>query len=807
MPPRHDAEKHLTVPANAGRARSQWGLNLSRHRSVPAHRRPTLLQRTRTPEVRWLALCSSLIVLLGVVGAYETLPDALAGVQGSASTVVIDDSQPGSVVSASPLAGVASDVAAASARSLRVVYHSTDGRSGDTTRVSGSAFLPNGTAPRGGWPVVAVGHEGSGIDAGCAPSLSHTLLGAAPLVAALLRQGYAVALTDYQGLGEADPAHEYLDATTAGRNLIDSVRALRGVFPNVSARWAAYGSAQGGGAAWAADQQATSYASELNLVGTVALSPITDASGLVDRAQNGTLTTGQRTTLLWSLASLGRTHPALHLDDYRHGVAARQWSALTACSGALVHAGSLAAKDLEPLDLAPSTPEAADALRALMREFAVTDRPLTAPLYVEYEADTGIPEHRWTGAAVNRACAAGGSVTWRLQHHAESRDVEHGDQIAWLAARFAGASTANYCRSGSVSAPGAGSVLSVQDIPGVDAALPSGSHAARVLYSSTRGDTGTPTVVSGTVFTPPGAPPPGGWPVLAYGHGTTGLDEGCGPSLSGSLLTQAPLVAAMLELGYAVAFADYEGLGAPGVHPYLDSRTAGLNIIDAVRALRATFPDVSTRWAGIGHSQGAAAVWAADEQASSYAPELELVGAVALAPPADVTGLVDKAVEGTLTTDQVAALQTIVGSMGRVFPGFTVEDFRRGSAVADWDVLASCDAAALPAREAATARLQAGDLAPATPRAADQLRWLLQRWALPQRQLSAPLSVVYGNADTFIDAQWTTDAVNRACALGDAMNVRMQPGKGHVDLDWIGQAYWLRDRFQGIPIINSCPET
>jgi hypothetical protein len=267
------------------------------------------------------------------------------------------------------------------------------------------------------------------------------------------------------------------------------------------------------------------------------------------------------------------------------------------------------------------------------------------------------------------------------------------------------------------------------------------------------------------------------------------------------------VVAAFLQLGYAVAFADYEGLGAPGVHPYLDSRTAGLNVIDSVRALRATFPDISPRWAGIGHSQGAAAVWAADEQASSYAPELELVGAVALAPPADVTGIVDKAERGTLTTDQIAALQTIVSSMGRVFPGFTVDDFRRGSAVADWDLLSSCDIALLPARGTAVAQLQTSDLAPATPQAADQLRWLLQRWALPQRQLSAPLSVVYGTADTYIDAQWTTDAINRACALGDSMNIRLQPDKGHADLDWIGQLYWLHDRFQGMPVTNNCSTT
>jgi hypothetical protein len=537
----------------------------------------------------------------------------------------------------------------------------------------------------------------------------------------------------------------------------------------------------------------------------VALSPTTDASDLVDRAQNGTLTTGERTTLLWSLDSLARMHPALNLDDYRHGVAAQQWSALTACSGALVHQGNIAAKNLGALDLAPSTPEAADALRVFVREFAVSDQPLTAPLSVVYEADNTASEHRSTTAAINRACAAGGSIAWRLQRGADRRDTGQADQIAWLAERFAGNLAANYCRSGSVSSPGAGSVFGTEDIPDVAAALPPGSRAARVLYASTSGDTGAATVVSGTVFAPAGTPPPGGWPVVAYAHGTTGLDEDCGPSSSSTLLLQVPLVAGLLQFGYAVAFADYEGLGAPGVHRYLDSRTAGLNVIDSVRALRATFPDISPRWAGIGHSQGAAAVWAADEQASTYAPELELVGAVALAPPANVSGIVDKAIQGTLTTEQVAALQMIESSMGRAQPGINVDDYRRGSAVDNWDLLVSCNISRLPERGAALAQLQASDLVPATPQATDQLRWQLQRWALPQRQLSAPLSVMYGTADPIIDAQWTTDTITRACALGDSMNIRLQADKGHADLDWVGQLFWVRDRFQGVPTMNDCP--
>ena len=194
-------------------------------------------------------------------------------------------------------------------------------------------------------------------------------------------------------------------------------------------------------------------------------------------------------------------------------------------------------------------------------------------------------------------------------------------------------------------------------------------------------------MVSGSVFTPKGKAPVGGWPVIAFGHGTTGIDEPCAPSLSENLLGFSSIVAGYANLGYAVALPDYEGLGSPGVHPYTDARTAGLNMIDAVRALRHTFPDVSNRWAAVGGSQGGGAAWAADEQAASYAPELDLVGAVAYVPAADVAGIVDKAVANTMTDDQALAFQSIVESLARMHPDVRRDDYRRGAAAKYWDAL------------------------------------------------------------------------------------------------------------------------
>ena len=55
-----------------------------------------------------------------------------------------------------------------------------------------------------------------------------------------------------------------------------------------------------------------------------------------------------------------------------------------------------------------------------------------------------------------------------------------------------------------------------------------------------------------------------------------------------------PLLQRWLKAGYAVVRTDYEGLGTPGVHPYLVGRSEGRSVLDAVRAARALDPRLSS---------------------------------------------------------------------------------------------------------------------------------------------------------------------------------------------------------------------
>ena len=134
------------------------------------------------------------------------------------------------------------------------------------------------------------------------------------------------------------------------------------------------------------------------------------------------------------------------------------------------------------------------------------------------------------------------------------------------------------------------------------------------------------------VMIPTGDVPEGGWPVLAWGHGTTGVAESCEPSISSDLSGYLPYLNDLVSAGFAVVAPDYEGMGSSGSgHPYLNLDSAGRSMIYAVKAAVSAYPQLSARFASIGHSQGGHAALGAAELAHEVSP-LNFIGAVAIAP-------------------------------------------------------------------------------------------------------------------------------------------------------------------------------
>lgn len=169
--------------------------------------------------------------------------------------------------------------------------------------------------------------------------------------------------------------------------------------------------------------------------------------------------------------------------------------------------------------------------------------------------------------------------------------------------------------------------------------LPDARRALLIRYVTTD-PFGRRALSTGTLTVPKGRAPKGGWPVISWAHGTSGLGDSCEPSQVGPALPERdrPYLNRWLEEGYAIAASDYVGLGTPGLMPYLDGRTTAHSIVDVVKAARKArrFP-LARKWVVVGQSQGGgAAIYTARYASEFGGRKLDYRGAVGTGTPANV---------------------------------------------------------------------------------------------------------------------------------------------------------------------------
>ncbi|MCM2411152.1 lipase family protein [Streptomyces sp. RKAG290] len=204
-------------------------------------------------------------------------------------------------------------------------------------------------------------------------------------------------------------------------------------------------------------------------------------------------------------------------------------------------------------------------------------------------------------------------------------------------------------------------------IPGLDGRAMPGT-ATRLMYRSTDSN-GQPVAVTGAYIEPSAAWKGGGpRPLVAVAAGTMGQGDQCAPSmalqypltLNGETVSvgyEALAIYRLLSAGTAVVVTDYVGLGATDrLHTYVNRVDEGHALLDAARAAHAV-PGASitpgSRTGLYGYSQGGGASAAAAELQPSYAPDVQLAGTYAGAPPADLTAVM-KGIDGSALAGALA---------------------------------------------------------------------------------------------------------------------------------------------------------
>ena len=366
---------------------------------------------------------------------------------------------------------------------------------------------------------------------------------------------------------------------------------------------------------------------------------------------------------------------------------------------------------------------------------------------------------------------------------------------------------------------------------------PTGSRAWRVLYHST-GLQGEDIAVSGMVFAPDDSSSSSSssstasttsttsgatttarssdasdHPVVAWAHPTTGVADTCAPSV----LSDGPsLVAgldAFLDAGFVVAATDYQGLGTPGLHPYLIGESEGRGTLDAVRAARQieeanAGPRVFT-W---GHSQGGQAALFAGQMAADYAPELDLEGVAAAAPAGELAEVFDL---DENTVDGIALGGWAMNAFYEVYKGdHTDMDLDQMVTRAGQRALPRlerlCDI--IPRQydriERIATPLIGGFYATDDPATVPPWGDLLSENSPGGARAGAPVFLAQDTADQVVPERSTNRLVRHLCGQGDTVDYKVYPGLSHTVIGYQSAPdalAWMQSILAGDTPPDTCP--
>jgi acetyl esterase/lipase len=337
-----------------------------------------------------------------------------------------------------------------------------------------------------------------------------------------------------------------------------------------------------------------------------------------------------------------------------------------------------------------------------------------------------------------------------------------------------------------------------------DVILPAGTRGWRILYATTVDD-GTPATAVATVFAPTD-PPAGPRPVIAWEHATTGLLQKCMPSLLSAPTKGVPERDRIVRAGWVVVATDYSFAEKGGPHPYLIGEAEARAALDSVRAAR-RMPDLTLdkRMVVWGYSQGGhAALWTGIV-GPRYAPDLEVLGVVAIAPAANIKNILAMNVAMDKRFGPYLAL-----SYSRFYPDITFEQAIRPEALdAARQIVNLCDF--VPPED--SERIEALAATFEGPALATSSNTALQA-RLEQNTADGPIQppvvIAQGLSDVVVPPSATDTYVAERCAAGQRLEYWTFAGRDHGTIVQRGTPLeeplisWTTSRFANEPQASGC---
>jgi pimeloyl-ACP methyl ester carboxylesterase len=335
--------------------------------------------------------------------------------------------------------------------------------------------------------------------------------------------------------------------------------------------------------------------------------------------------------------------------------------------------------------------------------------------------------------------------------------------------------------------------------------LANAAKNVRILYSSTDGlDGKTAIAVSGAVFIPAGKAPKGGWPVIAWAHGTVGVADICAPSFTPRSPRDTIYLNYWLEQGYAVVASDYQGLGVNGGHPYLATRPAAYSVLDSIRAARQLGLKLGKKTVVVGQSQGGGAAFGTAALAASYAPEIDLRGTVATGTPYFTPDRPPMVGNSNLVSPAFGLTLLAMYLRVQVDPAFRPQESMTPEGLKIFKM------GATGCFDAMAQAVVAGRITRAKAFVGDPLQLLAGQYGLmsfPGLKLKGPLFMGTGGKDEAAVPAAQMRLRNDACAAGSVIEHHLYPQLDHgatVNGSIADSTIFVRKAFNGEAISGNC---
>jgi Secretory lipase len=337
-----------------------------------------------------------------------------------------------------------------------------------------------------------------------------------------------------------------------------------------------------------------------------------------------------------------------------------------------------------------------------------------------------------------------------------------------------------------------------------DVILPAGIRGWRILYATTVNDS-TPATAVATVFAAtdsPACPRP----VVAWEHATTGLLQKCMPSLLSMASKGIPWRDRIVMAGWVVVATDYSFAEKGGPHPYLIGEGEARAALDSVRAAR-QMPQLTLdkRMVIWGYSQGGhAALWTGIV-GPRYAPDLEILGIAAIAPPANIRNALAMNVEADKRFGPYLAL-----SYSRFYPDITFEEaIRPGALDAAHQIVSLC--CFLPPEDAGRIQALAATFdGPALATSSNKALQARIEQNTANGPIRTPVVIAQGLSDIVVPPRATDAYIEERCSAGQRLEYWTFAGRDHFTIVQPGTPLeellikWTSARFANEPQPTGC---